>query len=194
MESELYQSLVKEVEARSEAKGEVKCMRETIIRILLRRIGALDMAIREKIRGLSDIELLDVWYKEALGVIDAERARRLVDIIQKAPREQTSGERPLTHPDATRGSATRPNDLVRQLDETGRPVLLTRHGKSVAVLLSLKSFEDLEAAAAKLRLLSALREAERAVDGGSLIAREEMDALLASWESDGPCRWDPARM
>lgn len=80
---------------------------------------------------------------------------------------------------------TKPNDLVKQVEETGRPVVLTRYGKGVAVLISLKSFEDLEAAAGKLRLLSALREAEKAVDEGMVIAHEEMDALLASWESDG---------
>jgi hypothetical protein len=44
------------------------------------------MAIREKIRGLSDIEMLNVWYEEALGIVDAEGARRLAEKIEKAPR------------------------------------------------------------------------------------------------------------
>ncbi|HSO00533.1 MAG TPA: hypothetical protein VLS89_19710 [Candidatus Nanopelagicales bacterium] len=81
MESELYRSVVE--------KGELNGMRETIIRILMRRMGALDMAIREKIRALSDIDLVRVWYDEALGVVDAEGARKLAETIQRAPVEQT---------------------------------------------------------------------------------------------------------
>ncbi|HSN98125.1 MAG TPA: hypothetical protein VLS89_07500 [Candidatus Nanopelagicales bacterium] len=81
MESELYRSLFEEVEA----KGEAKKVRETIIGILLRRMGALDMAIRDKIRGFSDVDMLNVWYEEALGIVDAEGARRLAETIQKAP-------------------------------------------------------------------------------------------------------------
>lgn len=82
---------------------------------------------------------------------------------------------------------TSPNELVKHVEESGRPVVLTRYGKGVAVLLSLQSFEDLEAAAGKARLLGALQEAQRDVDGGKLIPHEEMDALLAAWEKeDGP--------
>lgn len=95
MESELYRSLFEEVEAKSEAKGEAKGEAknkgETIIRILLRRMGAVDTAIRERVRGLSDMETLNAWYEEALGILDAEGARRLAETIQTAPREQTGG-------------------------------------------------------------------------------------------------------
>jgi len=81
MESELYRSVVEKGEARNKA--------ETVIRILTRRMGALDPSIRERIRGLSDIETLDAWYDEALSVLDAEGARRLADTIQKAQLVQT---------------------------------------------------------------------------------------------------------
>lgn len=81
MESEFFRSLIAEAEAKSEAKVE----RETVIGILLRRMDALDMGIREKIRRTSDIELLDVWYQMALSIVDVEGARRLVELIKKAP-------------------------------------------------------------------------------------------------------------
>lgn len=81
MEGEFYRSLISEAEAKSEAK--VK--RETVIGILLRRMDALDMGMREKIRRTSDIELLNVWYQMALSIVDAEGARRLVELIKKAP-------------------------------------------------------------------------------------------------------------
>jgi len=77
MESTLYQSAVK--------KGEAKSCAETIIRVLTYRMGSLDPAVRERIRGLADMETLTVWYEEALQVVDAEAARRLVEKIQKAP-------------------------------------------------------------------------------------------------------------
>lgn len=88
MESELFRSLVAEVEAKGKAtwkaEGEAQKTQETIIRILMRRMGEVDLAIREKIRALSDIELLNFWYDEALAVVDAEGARKLVEQIQKA--------------------------------------------------------------------------------------------------------------
>lgn len=40
-------------------------------------------------------------------------------------------------------------EVVRQARKTGRPVMLTQRGRGVAVVLSLRSFEDLRAAAAQ---------------------------------------------
>jgi hypothetical protein len=77
MESELYRSVV--------AKGEARNKAETIIRVLMRRLGEVDLAIREKIRGLSDMDTLTFWYEQALDAVDAESARRLVETIHKAP-------------------------------------------------------------------------------------------------------------
>jgi hypothetical protein len=53
-------------------------------------MGTLDATLRERIRELSDMEILNAWYNEALSVVDAEGARRLAGTIQKASLGQTS--------------------------------------------------------------------------------------------------------
>jgi hypothetical protein len=90
MESELYRSIFEEFEAKGRVTGDAARMAETIVRILMRRMGELDLAIREKIRGLSDIDTLTLWYEEALDVVDAEGARKLAETIQKASPAQIS--------------------------------------------------------------------------------------------------------
>jgi len=77
-----------------------------------------------------------------------------------------------------------PNEIVKLTEESGRPVILTRYGKGVAVLLSVSAYEDLEDAAARLRLLFALQEADRAVARGEVVEHEEVDRMLAEWEDD----------
>jgi len=79
---------------------------------------------------------------------------------------------------------TSPNDLVKQVEESGRPVVLTRYGKGVAVLLSLQAFEDLEAAAARVELIGALEEAQKDVDAGKLVSNDKMNALFAQWDKE----------
>lgn len=79
----------------------------------------------------------------------------------------------------------KPNEVVTQVEKSGRPVVLTRYGKGVAVLLSVDAFEELEAAAARLKLLGALREAEKAVSAGDVVSHEEMDQILGQWSADG---------
>jgi len=79
---------------------------------------------------------------------------------------------------------TRPAEVVGQAQTTGRPVFLTRYGKGVAVVLSLESYEELQASAAKMRLVSALREAERAISEGETVDDADIDALLRNWEAD----------
>jgi hypothetical protein len=81
MASTLYQSIIKEGEERGEARNKA----ETVIRVLAHRLGALDPAIRKRIREVSDVETLSSWYEEALFLVDAEGARRLAEKIQKAP-------------------------------------------------------------------------------------------------------------
>jgi predicted transposase YdaD len=85
MASTLYQSIIKEGETRGEARGEARQTAETIIRALAHRLGALDPAISDRIRAVSDIETLTAWYEEALLAVDAEGGRRLAEKIQKAP-------------------------------------------------------------------------------------------------------------
>ena len=79
---------------------------------------------------------------------------------------------------------TRPAEVVGQVQRTGRPVFLTRYGKGVAVVLSLESYEELQASSAKMRLVSALRVAERAVAEGDTVDDADMDALLRNWGAD----------
>lgn len=80
---------------------------------------------------------------------------------------------------------TRPADVVGQAQRTGRPVFLTRYGKGVAVVLSLESYEELQASAAEMRLIRALREAQGAIAEGKTVGGADMDTVLENWETDG---------
>jgi prevent-host-death family protein len=79
---------------------------------------------------------------------------------------------------------TRPGEVIGQLQRTGRPVFLTRYGKGVAVVMSLESFEAMQAAAAQAALIGALREAEEAIAAGDVVEHGEVDALLEQWNAD----------
>ena len=78
----------------------------------------------------------------------------------------------------------RPNDVVTQARDTGRPVVLTRYGKGVAVLLSVESYEELQVSAARLRLIAALREAEKAVEEGDVHDQRAMSELFERLEEE----------
>ncbi len=78
----------------------------------------------------------------------------------------------------------RPNDVVTHARESGRPVVLTRYGKGVAVLMSVESYEDLQVSAARLRLIAALREAERAVDEKDVYDQRAMSELFERLEDE----------
>jgi antitoxin YefM len=77
---------------------------------------------------------------------------------------------------------TQSSDVLRHAERTGRPVVLTRHGKGVAVLMSLEAFEELEASARRADLLLAVQEAERALAGGSVVDHREVEQQLEAWE------------
>jgi hypothetical protein len=65
-------------------KGEAKTYADLVVQHLVRRMGALDPAVGKRIRTMSDIDTLKVWYNEVVdGDVDA--ARRLVDKIRSAP-------------------------------------------------------------------------------------------------------------
>ena len=55
-----------------------------IIRILGRRLGAVDPAVATQIRAVTSLDTLDIWFNEALDLTDAEGARRLAEKIGKA--------------------------------------------------------------------------------------------------------------
>ena len=84
MASTLYESIFEKGEARGRTAGKAEQCADTIIRILIRRMGALDPALATRIRSVSSIDTLEVWLSEALDLPDAESAHRLVDKIGKA--------------------------------------------------------------------------------------------------------------
>jgi antitoxin YefM len=73
-------------------------------------------------------------------------------------------------------------EIIDHVTESGRPVVLTRHGRGVAVVLSVGEYEHLQAAANQLRLIEALREGERAIAEGRVASQDD---VLAEWSDDG---------
>lgn len=73
----------------------------------------------------------------------------------------------------------RTSEVIEQVGETRRPVLLTRRGRGVAVLMDLASYEAL---VERLALLQALDEAAVSARAGDLHphseARKILDALI----------------
>jgi hypothetical protein len=80
MASTLYQSILE----KGRSLGDAARCADTIIRILIRRLGTIDPALATRIRAVSNVDTLDAWLNEALDTPDAEGARRLVDKIGKA--------------------------------------------------------------------------------------------------------------
>ena len=72
-------------------------------------------------------------------------------------------------------------DILRQVQRTGRPVVLTRHGKGVAVVLSLAAYEELEASAAREDLRMAVAEAEGQYASGEVVRGDEVMKRLDDW-------------
>lgn len=48
-------------------------------------MGAIPASVRKRISTMTDTATLSAWYDEALLMLDAEAARRLVEKIEKAP-------------------------------------------------------------------------------------------------------------
>ena len=78
---------------------------------------------------------------------------------------------------------TRPGEVLEHVQKTGRPVVLTRHGKGVAVVMSLSAYEELEAAGRREELRAAVADAEAAYTRGEYVEGNVVDAQLAKWES-----------
>ena len=72
-------------------------------------------------------------------------------------------------------------EIVRHVTESGRPTLLTRHGRGVAVVLSLERFEALEEAAAGHELLAALAVGEADIAAGQLVDQATVVDRLRRW-------------
>ena len=76
------------------------------------------------------------------------------------------------------------SEIVTQAANTGRPVVLTRHGRGVAVVLAVDEYERLQQAAETGALVSALREGERDVEAGRVVSHEEMRAKWLAGDSE----------
>lgn len=75
-------------------------------------------------------------------------------------------------------------DLVRRVQAEGGPVVLTRDGVPLAVLLSPGTFEALEAEVDRRKLQRAVDDAEQQVSAGDTVPHEEVVAELDRWISD----------
>ena len=69
-------------EARGEAKGEAKIYASTINKLLLRWLGSVDSDTQRRLAMFPDRGILAAWYDEALGLSDAESARKLLEKIE----------------------------------------------------------------------------------------------------------------
>ncbi len=84
MESVLYKSIFEKGVAQGVAQSEARVRADTIVRVLAVRLGAVDPALRSRVRELTDAETLQAWYDEALLAVDATAAQRLADKILAA--------------------------------------------------------------------------------------------------------------
>jgi len=65
--------------------------------------------------------------------------------------------------------------VLEQIHATKRPVVLTQHGRSAAVLLDVELYESL---VEEVALLRDLRTAEAQLDAGMVVPHEEVEARL----------------
>lgn len=69
-------------------------------------------------------------------------------------------------------------EIVEQARRTHRPILLTRHGRGVAVLLDVEEYENLTERAAFVQAVDA---GARAVQAGDVHPHDEAAAILGSF-------------
>ena len=70
-------------------------------------------------------------------------------------------------------------EIIRQV-EGGHAVVLSKHGRAVAVVLSVEEYEDLQEVSERMRLQRAVEEAEAEFDAGKGISHSEMKKRLAA--------------
>jgi prevent-host-death family protein len=81
---------------------------------------------------------------------------------------------------------TQTSEVVQQARATGRPVVLTREGRGVAVLLSVEAFEDLQSSSERLEVQRAVDEAERDIAEGNWVESSEVLVKLKRWSTGEP--------
>lgn len=77
-------------------------------------------------------------------------------------------------------------DIVKQVSDTGRPVVLTRHGRGVAVLLSLDAYEEMEERIERAGLRVAIAQGEQAISEGRVVPGSAVEAQLQAWAAGEP--------
>lgn len=68
-------------------------------------------------------------------------------------------------------------NFVKQINDTGRPIILTQRGRSVAVVVDVKEYESMME---KLELLEAIKTAESQIASGDSFTMEEVEKELQS--------------
>lgn len=68
--------------------------------------------------------------------------------------------------------------FIKGINETKKPMLLTVNGKVEAVLVDPATYQDMEAAQGRERLLAAVREGELAIQEGRTSPAEEVYARV----------------
>jgi antitoxin YefM len=89
---------------------------------------------------------------------------------------------------------TQAPEIIQQARTTGRPVVLTREGHGVAVLLSVEAFEQLQSSSERRALQRAVGEAEQDIAEGHWVESSEVLAKLKRWStvsSERPAQWVP---
>ena len=76
------------------------------------------------------------------------------------------------------------SEIVTQAADTGSPVVLTRHGRGVAVVLAVDEYERLQQAAERGALVAALREGQQDVEAGRVLTHQEMRARWRAGDSE----------
>lgn len=75
-------------------------------------------------------------------------------------------------------------EVIRQVQETGDPLVLTQNGREVAVLLSIEAFEDFRAETERRELQGAVEEAEAEIAAGKWVEHAEVLGTLKRWAGE----------
>jgi antitoxin YefM len=78
---------------------------------------------------------------------------------------------------------TQTSEVIQQARTTGRPVVLTREGRGVAVFLSVETFEDLQVSSERLEVQRAVDDAERDLAEGNWVEDSDIVAKLKRWST-----------
>lgn len=72
----------------------------------------------------------------------------------------------------------RATEIIAALQHDQRPILITEHGRSAAVMLDVASYEEL---LARLEILEGIARGERAIQEGRVVSHGAAKKRLARW-------------